>query len=117
MDADESSWYLVKCCVESIYRAWTDYRGLPDPYKSELSRLKCEVREQYSTWKFRIAKNDFYTALKRKRITNRECVLLLTEFAHTYIEKDGEEIVEGELPVKLSEAEEFLKLRVDGQED
>ena len=117
VDADESSWYLVKCCVESVYRAWADYRGLPDPYNTELTRLRCEVREQYSTWKFRIAKRDFYTALKRKRITNRECVLLLTEFAHTYIEKDGEEIVEGELPVKLSEAEEFLKLRVDGQED
>ena len=116
VDADESSWYLVKCCVESMYRAWTDYRGLPDPYNTELTRLRSEVREQYSTWKFRIAKTDFYTALKRKRITNRECVLLLTEFAHTYIEKDGEEIVEGELPVKLSEAEEFLKLRVDGQE-
>ena len=116
VDADESSWYLVKCCVESIYRAWTDYRGMPDPYNTELARLRSEVREQYSTWKFRIAKKDFYTALKRKRITNRESVLLLTEFAHTYIEKDGEEIVEGELPVKLSEAEEFLKLRVDGQE-
>lgn len=116
VDAEESSWYLVKCCVESIYRAWTDYRGMPDPYNTELTRLRSEVREQYAIWKFRIAKMDFYTALKRKRITNRECVLLLTEFAHTYIEKDGEEIVEGELPVKLSEAEEFLKLRVDGQE-
>jgi len=90
---------------------------MPDPYNTELTRLRTKVQEQYSTWKFRIAKKDFYTALKRKRITNRECVLLLTEFAHTYIEMDGEEIVKGKLPVKLSEAEEFLKLRIDGQED
>lgn len=38
VDADESSWHLVKCCVESMYRAWTDYRGLPDPYNTELTR-------------------------------------------------------------------------------
>jgi len=116
VDADEPSSHLVKCCVEYILRTISVWRGRPTPYDHEMTGLKQSVQTQYKTWKIRIAKNDFYTALKRKRITNRECVLLLTEFAHTYTEIDGEEIVEGQLPVKLSEAEEFLKLRVDGQE-
>lgn len=116
MDADEPSSHLVKCCVEYILRTISVWRGSPTPYDYEMTGLKQSVQTQYKTWKMRIAKSDFYTALKRKRITDRECVLLLTEFAHTYIEKDGEEIVEGELPVKLSEAEEFLELRVDGQD-
>ena len=53
--------------------------------------------------------------MKRKRITNRESVLLLTEFAENYYETAEEEVIEGKFPVKLSEAEEFLKLRVDEQ--
>ena len=116
LDSDSSAWDVVKCCVEFIYRVTAMKCGQPEPYFQELRRLRDQCQQQYRAWKGRIAKQGFYEALKRKRITNRECLLLMTEFAHTHVEKNGEEIVEGVLPVTLSEAEEFLKMEVDESE-
>ena len=87
------------------------------PFDAELARVRQACKSQYRTWKLRIAKRDFNAALKRKRITCREAVFLLTEFADEHVERGNEEIISGELPVPLSEAEEFLRLRVEGQED
>ena len=61
----------------------------------------------------RIAKREFQAALKRKRITNRESVLLLTEMADSYYETEEEEVVEGVFQAELNEVEEFLKLQVE----
>ncbi len=61
----------------------------------------------------RIAKRDFHAALKRKRITNKETVLLLTEMAYRYYETEEEEIVEGVFQAELNEVEQFLKLQVE----
>ena len=112
----KSVWEFVNCCVEFILRTYAAKCGLPTPYELEMTKQKRQVKERYIVWKMRIAKKAFYEALKRKRITDRECVLLLTDFAHSWVEKGSEEIVEGVLPVKLSEAEEFLKLRVENQD-
>ena len=115
MSEDSSSWEVVSCCTGYIHRIVAVKLGKPTPYDQELARLKVLCKTQYREWKLRIAKKEFYDALKRKRITNRESVLLLTEFAENFYETDNEEIVEGFIPAKLSEAEEFLKLKVEEQ--
>lgn len=113
LSEDSSYLTVVSCCTEYIQRAIAAKLGNPTPYDQEMMRLKGVCRTQYQAWKTRIAKRDFDLALKRKRITCRNSVLLLTEFAENYYETEDEEVIEGVLPVELSEAEEFLKLRVE----
>ena len=61
----------------------------------------------------RIAKGNFHAALKRKRITNKESILLLTDMAESYYETEEEEVVAGVFQAELNEVEEFLKLQVE----
>jgi len=79
-----------------------------------MKRLKDKCKLQYRIWKLRSAKKSFDEALARKWLTAGECVLLLTEFAHEFVEVNGVEIVKGVLPVSLAEAEECLKLKIEG---
>ncbi|KAL7552491.1 hypothetical protein ACHAWF_015736 [Thalassiosira exigua] len=113
LSREESSWHVVICCTEYIQRTLSTMLGRPTPFDQELKRLNDKCQSQYRIWKVGIAKRNFYAALKRKRITNRECLLLLTNFANKYVEKGDKEIVTGVLPVPLTEAEEFLKLKVE----
>jgi hypothetical protein len=83
-------------------------RGRPTLYEQEMKRLKEKCDSQYRIWKMRSTKKCFDEALKRKWITSGECVLLLTEFAHKFVEVNGVEVVEGVLPVSLADAEKFL---------
>ena len=108
-----SSWEVVVCCAEYIHRTIAVMRGRPTLYEQEMKRLKEKCDSQYRIWKMRSAKKCFDEALKRKWITSGECVLLLTEFAHKFVEVNGVEVVEGVLPVSLADAEKFLQLRVE----
>ena len=115
LSEDSTSMTVVSCCTEYIHRTISAKLGMPTPYDQEITRLRGTCKSQYREWKLRIARREFKAALKRKRITNRESVLLLTEFAEHYYETANEEVVKGELPFELSEAEAFLKLQVEEQ--
>mmetsp|Transcript_5641 Transcript_5641/g.14113 ORF Transcript_5641/g.14113 Transcript_5641/m.14113 type:complete len:711 (-) Transcript_5641:89-2221(-) len=117
LDGDSSHFDVLHCCTEFLHRKLALMRGRETPFDAELARVRQACKSQYRTWKLRIAKRDFNAALKRKRITCREAVFLLTEFADKHVERGNEEIISGELPVPLSEAEEFLRLMVEGQAD
>ena len=115
LSEDCTYWVVVSYCTEYLQRKVASRLGKPTPYDQEMNRLKVICETTFCRWLHRIAKRDFYNALKTKRITNRKSVLLLTEFADNYYETNDEEVVQGVLPVELSEAEEFLKLQVDEQ--
>ena len=112
-----SSWdyYLdvASYCTEFIQRLIAAKLGMPTPFDQQLSKLREQCESQYRVWKMRIAKRDFQAALKRKRITNRESILLLTAMADSYYETEEEEVVSGVFQAELDEVEEFLKLQVE----
>ena len=111
----EWQYYLkvASYCTEFIQRTITTKLGKPTPYDQQVSKLRGQCGSQYRVWKMRIAKRDFHAALKRKRITNKESVLLLTAMADRYYETEEEEVVEGKFQAELNEAEQFLKLQVE----
>ncbi len=115
--ASSSHWqYYLKVasyCTEFIQRLIAAKLGMPSPYDQQMSKLGEQCESQYRVWKMRIAKRDFQAALKRKRITNRETFLLLTEMADSYYETEEEEVVSGVFQAELNEVEEFLKLQVE----
>eukprot|EP00984_Skeletonema_dohrnii_P026766 scaffold16164_cov186-Skeletonema_dohrnii-CCMP3373.AAC.1 len=106
-------WKVASYCTECIQRAIAAKLGKPTPYDQQMSKLREQCGSQYRMWKMRIAKRNFHAALKRKRITNKESILLLTEMAESYYETEEEEVVEGVFQAELSDVEEFLKLQVE----
>lgn len=113
LSEQSSPMVVVSCCTEYLHRAIAARLGKPTPYDQTKSNLHAACTAQYREWKLRIARRDFQKALKRKRITTRESILLLTEYAESYYETSEEEVVQGVFPVELSEAEAFLKLDVE----
>jgi len=106
-------WKVASYCTECIQRAIAAKLGKPTPYDQQMSKLREQCRSQYRVWKMRIAKGNFHAALKRKRITNKESILLLTDMAESYYETEEEEVVAGVFQAELNEVEEFLKLQVE----
>lgn len=104
---------VASYCTEFIQRLTAAKLGKPTPYDQQMSKLREQCGLVYRAWKMRIARRDFQAALKRKRITNRESVLLLTEMADSYYQTEEEEVVSGVFHADLNEVEEFLKLKVE----
>lgn len=104
---------VASYCTEFIQRLIAAKLGKPSPYHQQMSKLREQCDSQYRVWKMRNAKRDFQAALKRKRITNRESVLLLTAMADSYYETEEEEVVSGVFQAELNEVEKFLKLQVE----
>jgi hypothetical protein len=117
LNTSDSCWDAVKCCSDFFNRSIALKQGRPTPYEQEMKQLKDQCKDKFREWKLRIARREFNEAMRRKKITNHECLLLLTEFADEYYEDGNHEVVKGVLPVELNEAEVFLKLKVDDKED
>ena len=117
VDRDESSsqycWKVASHCTEIFQRTTAVRLGRPTPYDQKMSELRDTCVSMHSTWRMRIARRNFQAALRRKRITNKESVLLLTEMADRFFETDDEEAIEGVFQAELNEVEEFLKLQVE----
>jgi len=74
-------WNVSSVLSGTIARKVSLMLGQADPFAAKLMSLKESCREQYREWKVRIAKREYYRALRRKKITHKECVLLLKAFA------------------------------------
>lgn len=110
-----SHWKVATCCTEAIMRRAAVKLGKPTPFDQEMKRLKETCQKQYREWALRIAKKEFNDALRRKKITSRACFLLLTDLAHSHVESENEEVVEGTFPGTIEEVQEFLNLEIDDQ--
>ena len=117
----QEAWLVIECFLEMSRRQLATWRHQPAPFDKELRCLQRACTRQYRTWKVRMARRDFYVALKRKRISFDGCERLLLTFldAGPQVVVDDDEIddADGVLPGTLEEAEEFLNLNIDDDSD
>lgn len=108
------AWSVGAAIVEYTARKWAIRRGRPVPFDVKIWELKDYCQKQHRVWKMRIAKREYFEALRRKKISYRNSVLLLSALSN---ESSSAETVHGTLPGRLEDAEAFLHLEVEHEND
>lgn len=105
-------WNVSATIVEALARKCAILLGLPVPFDTKIQRLKEYCQTKHREWRIRIARQEYYSALRRKKITYEQCQLLLESFAEWNSNTEHEE---GVLPGDLDEAEAFLQVAIEGR--
>ena len=112
----ENHWKGASDLVSAIERWYYLWRGWPCPFEQKVLRLNTYCTNQQIVWSRRLATKDYYTYLRRKRVTFGRGEQLLLALGEQLAEKDGRfgtYDFQGELPGTIEEATAFLDLQED----
>ena len=108
MPKDATPSQMIWRLLHAINDRWALFNGQPLPIAQKVAKLEARCGRVIASWTIRAARERYFQALKRKRISSKAADLLLRDLAAESVGQQG-----GTLPGTVEEAEAFLNLAVD----